>query len=106
LAKRLWDLAVSTVKVADEVTRLRWGVLSQALPWAILQVLGHVNTRSALLAQLQVSASELELALKSLSHAELIRIHADQITLNRWTLELLERDLQALSTGKATHAAR
>lgn len=106
LAKRLWDLAVSTVKVADEVTRLRWGVLSQALPWAILQVLNHVNNRSALLAQLQVSASDLESALTSLSHAELIRIHADQITLNRWTLELLERDLQALSTGKATHAAR
>ncbi len=107
LAKRMWDMALAGVEVSDETARFRWSVLSQALPNRIMQALGHCDTAQALVAKLQVDSHALDDALASLQQAALIEIHADhRITLNRWTLALLQRELQALGAGEPPYATR
>lgn len=107
LAKRMWDVALAGVKVSDETTRYRWSVLSQALPNQILHGLGQVNTRQALASTLHVESNQLDEALSSLLQAQLILMPSpNRITINRWTLALLQRDLQALSAGELSYATR
>lgn len=107
LAKRMWDVALASVKVSDETTRLRWAVLGQALPNQIIHLLGQVNTPQELVSMLHVESDQLNDALSSLRQAQLIVMPSqNRITINRWTLALLQRDLQALSAREVSNATR
>lgn len=108
LAKRMWDAALDLVRVPEPLTRQRFEVLSQALPMRILKALSQAKTQSALIETLNLDPRDADAALHALIQAQLVlspRHPEDPLVVNRWTLELLERELQALMAGKGAHAS-
>lgn len=107
LAKRLWDAVLDTVRVPESVTRQRFDVLSQALALKIMKLLPQSMTLHELSERLSVDPSDIEIALHALLEAQLILrfSHEERLFINRWTLELLERELSALASGKGAHAS-
>lgn len=108
LAKRLWDAAVDTVRVPEAQIRQRFEVLSQAVPVALLKAIPMANTPQSLIDTLNLDPDVFEAALQSLLMAQLVDVRKDPektLTLNRWTLVLLQRELKALMAGKGNHAS-
>ncbi len=107
LAKRLWDAVLDTVSVPETLTRQRFEVLSHPLALKIMKALPQTMTPQGLSASLRVDPHAIDDALQALLEAQLIlrSPHDERLYINRWTLELLERELSALTSGKEAHAS-
>lgn len=107
LAKRLWDAAFSTVRVSPALTQQRFVVLGSPQAYAVLEALSPASTRNQLMETLAWDAAHINAVLNQLSHANLITLNGDEesITINRWTIALLQRELRALGTRKDDHAS-
>jgi hypothetical protein len=107
LAKRLWDAVLDTVRIPETLTRQRFEVLSHPLVLKIMKALPQTMTPQGLSATLRVDPQAIDDALQALLEAQLIlrSPHDERLFINRWTLELLERELSALTSGKEAHAS-
>lgn len=107
LAKRLWDAAFFTVRVSPALTQHRFVVLGSPQAYAVLEAISPRSTRIQLMETLALDAVQIDAVLNQLSHADLITIKDGEksITVNRWTIALLQRELRALGTRKDDHAS-
>lgn len=106
LAKRLWDAAFAQIEVSDALTQSRFHVLSQPIPYAIIQVLSTMSAKDDVFTHLAWSKTEVEAAIQQLQQADLIvKSHTDHsLRINRWTMALLERTLNVWGQRKEHHA--